>query len=338
MTGKAARILYISTQEGLYQAELNGGVAEPRLFGLQGKGGMRSPVVIDCRDPRTLYAGTGVAGMFRSKDAGATWEALNEGIIYKEIFWVEQHPQTAEIYAGTGPASVFKSTDGGESWTDAPQLRDLPETIDWTFPRAPHIAHVKGLALTPSDASRVFAAVEEGWILRSLDGGSTWEDIKAGTEFDSHSVTVMPDDPDVVISTSGRGIYKSVDGGSSFHDANKGMTQRYMTQVAVHPARPKLLFTAAAAVPPPGWRRPEGADAGFYRSEDQGESWQRLTGGLPEHIGPAPRIVANDPDDPDTFLTGMADGTIWMTEDCGESFRTVAQGLPHVTGLRVTRR
>jgi photosystem II stability/assembly factor-like uncharacterized protein len=338
MAGKANRFLYISTQEGLYETELNGGVATPRVLGLQGTGGMRSPVVIDCHDPNTLYAGTGQAGFFRSRDAGATWSAMNEGIIYKEIWWVEQHPGTAELYAGTGPASVFKSTDGGDSWADAPQLRDLPETIDWTFPRAPHIAHVKGLALTPSDSSRVFAAVEEGWILRSVDGGRTWEDIKAGTEFDSHSVTVMPDDPEVVISTSGRGIYKSVDGGDSFHDANKGMSRRYMTQVAVHPARPQLLFTASAAVPPPGWRRAEGADAGFYRSEDQGESWQQLRGGLPEHISPAPRIVASDPDDPDTFLAGMSDGTIWMTDDCGESFRTVAQGLPHVTGLRVIRR
>jgi hypothetical protein len=298
---------------------------------------MRCPLVVDYRNPSVLYAGTGQGGVFRSEDGGSTWREINQGIIYKEIWWVAQHPQTGELYAGTGPASVFKSSDGGDSWTDSPQLRDLPETRDWTFPRAPHIAHVKGLALTPGDSERIFGAVEEGWIVRSLDGGKTWQDIKNGTEFDSHSVTVMPDDPNVVISTSGTGIYKSVDGGDSFHDANRGMSRRYMTQIAVHPARPKVLFTAASAVPPPGWRRPEGADAAFFRSEDQGESWQQLGGGLPEHIAPAPRIVAGDPDDPDTFLAGMSDGSVWMTEDGGDSFRTVVTALPHVTGLRIVR-
>lgn len=338
MGSSADRILYISTQEGLFQAELNGGAGQPHLLGLQGRGGMRSPVVVDWQDPRILYAGTGQAGVFRSEDAGQTWREVNQGIIYKEVWWLEQHPKTGALFAGTGPASVFKSTDRGETWTDSPALRDLPETKEWTFPRPPHIAHVKGLALTPDDPDRIFGAVEEGWIVRSTDGGRSWQDLTNGTEFDSHSVCVMPDDPNVIVSTSGTGIYKSVDGGETFSDASKGMTQRYMTQIAVHPARPKLLFTAAAAVPPPGWRRPEGAEAGFYRSEDQGESWERLRGGLPEHIPAAPRIIVGDREEPDALFAGMSDGTIWMSDNSGESFRVILQGLPHVTGLRVVHR
>lgn len=331
-----SRIVYIGTQDGLYEADLNGGVSEPRLLGLRGKGGMRCPVVVDVKDPSRLYAGTSQAGMFRTDDGGHTWQEINEGIIYKEIWWVAQHPRSGVLYAGTGPASVFKSTDGGESWQDCPQLRSLPETREWTFPGPPHIAHVKGLALTPDDPDRIFGAVEEGWIIRSTDGGASWQDIKAGTEFDSHSVTVMPDDPNVVISTSGTGVYKSVDGGDTFYDANKGMTQRYMTQIVVHASKPKILFTAAAEVPPPFWRRPEGANAAFYRSEDQGDSWARLAGGLP--TGPAPRIVAGDPEHANTILAGLTDGSVWMTEDGGESFRTAVQGLPHVTGLRIAYR
>ena len=333
--GSTNRAVYIGTAEGLYAAELNGGLAAPRILGLQGKGGMRCPVVIDRGDPRRLYAGTAQAGVFRSEDGGTSWREINEGIIYKEIWWIEQHPKTGELYAGTGPASVFKSVDGGDTWTDCPQLRSLPETKEWTFPPPPHIAHVKGLALTPDDPTRIFGAVEEGWIIRSTDGGTTWEDIKAGTEFDSHSVAVMPDDPRVVISTSGTGIYKSIDGGDRFTDANAGMTEHYMTQIAVHPSRPKVLLTAAAAVPPPGWRRPQGAEAGFYRSADQGESWERLRGGVPEHIPAAPRFVAGDSDKADRFLIGMNDGSVWMTDDCGESFRTALSGLPPVTSLRV---
>jgi photosystem II stability/assembly factor-like uncharacterized protein len=335
MACASKRSVYIGTADGLYVSDLNGGLSEPRPLGLHGAGGMRCPVIVDIHNEQRLYAGTGQAGAFRSDDGGANWREINQGIISKEIWWIEQHPQTGELYAGTGPASIFKSSDGGETWEDCPQLRSLPETIDWTFPPPPHIAHVKGLALTPSDPRRIFGAVEEGWIIRSKDGGTTWEDIKAGTEFDSHSVIVMPDDPDVVISTSGTGIYKSVDGGDTFSDAKSGMSEHYMTQIALHPSRPKVLLTAAAAVPPPGWRRPEGAAAGFYRSEDQGETWQRLSGGLPERIAAAPRFVAGDPEDPRRFFIGMNDGSIWQTDDCGDTFELAVTGLPPVASLRV---
>jgi photosystem II stability/assembly factor-like uncharacterized protein len=338
VTSSTNRVMYIGTTEDLYRVELNGVAGEPQALGLRGKGGMRGPAVVDHLDQRRIYAGTGQAGVFRSDDEGRTWREANQGIIYKEIWWMEQHPSTGDIYAGTGPASVFRSSDGGDTWIDLPHLRDLPETRDWTFPRPPHIAHVKGLALTPSDRDRIFCAVEEGWILRSTDGGQSWQDIKAGTEFDSHSVAIMPDNPQTVISTSGTGIYKSIDGGDTFHDANTGMRERYMTQIVVHPARPNVLFTAAAAVPPPGWRRPEGAAAGFYRSEDQGDSWERLNGGLPEHFVAAPRVVAGDPEDPETFFAGMTDGSIWTTRNGGDSFETLLTGLPHVTSLRVVPR
>jgi photosystem II stability/assembly factor-like uncharacterized protein len=106
----------------------------------------------------------------------------------------------------------------------------------------------------------------------------------------------------------------------------------------VHPAQPKILLTAAASTPPPGWRRPGGAEAGFFRSEDQGESWHRLSGGLPEKVAAAPRNVASDPNDATCFLIGMHDGTVWMTEDTGDSFRQVLSGLPGVNSLRVAPR
>ena len=95
-----------------------------------------------------------------------------------------------------------------------------------------------------------------------------------------------------------------------------------------------MLFTAGAEVPPPGWRRPEGAGAGFYRSEDSGASWSRLTGGLPERIGPAPRSIAVDPASPETVFVGLNDGEIWASRDGGEAFDRIVTGLPPRAGDR----
>ena len=126
------------------------------------------------------------------------------------------------MFVGTGPASVFKSTDSGDHWTFCEQLHKLPETIDWTFPNPPHIAHVKGLALSRDDPNIVLGAIEEGWLIRSKDGGETWTTLKTGTEFDSHTVKVMADNPSVLLSTSGDGIFRSEDLGDHFVPADEG--------------------------------------------------------------------------------------------------------------------
>ena len=329
------RMLYVGTEEGLYFAEPNNGGYGLRSWGLQGKGALRSPVVVDRADPRRLYAATTRGGVHRSENGGATWHEINDGIVYKEAWCIAQHAKTGELFVGTGPSSVFKSTNGGDTWIDCEQLRSLPETRDWTFPRPPHVSHVKALALCAEDPRVIFGAVEEGWIIRSRDGGESWQNIKEGVEFDAHYVAVMPDNQDFVIATSGKGIYRSVDGGESFVDSSHGLNCRYMAQFVVHPARPKTLFTAAAAVPPSLWRRSEGAASTFYRSDNQGESWERLSGGLPTHFKAAPRAVAGDPADPNSFFVGMTDGTVWFSEDSGDSFRQILGGLPQVTSIRV---
>jgi len=329
------RILYVGTEDGLHIAEATGNEYRSRPLALQGKGAVRSPVVIDRTDRRCLYAATCRGGMHRSEDSGQTWREINDGILYKETWCVVQHPKTGELFVGTGPSSVFKSADGGDHWVDCERLRDLPETIDWTFPRPPHVSHIKGLALSPDDPMVILGAVEEGWLIRSQDGGKSWRNIKEGVEFDAHSVAVMPDDPAVVIVTSGQGVYKSTNGGDSFVDSSRGLDCRYMAQLVCHPARPKVLFSAAAAVPPPLWRRPEGAQSAFYRSENQGESWERMSGGLPDNFTAAPRATAGDPEEPNAFFVGMTDGTIWLSQDGGESFRQILGGLPSVSSIRV---
>ena len=64
MTAGSERVLYIGTAEGLYQAVPDNGGYRARAIGLQGKGALRAPVVIDWRDPRRIYAATSRAGVF----------------------------------------------------------------------------------------------------------------------------------------------------------------------------------------------------------------------------------------------------------------------------------
>jgi photosystem II stability/assembly factor-like uncharacterized protein len=328
----ASRTLYISTERGLMGGRLNGTLDDLRPLGLERYGKAWS-VVVDHRNPSRLYVGTTRGGVFRSDDAGVTWQKKSEGLYFQEVSCVVQHPLTGELYAGTRPASIFKSTDYGETWTNLDGLHTLGGMEHWTFPHAPFFPHVKAIGLANGDPKLVLGAIEEGWLVRSTDGGASWVNLTAGPEFDSHTVYAMPDNEKVLVSSSGKGVYRSEDGGDHFVPANEGLHSRYLAQIAVHPEKPKVLFTAGAEVPPPGWRRPEGARSQFYRSENQGQSWQALKGGLPNDLRAAPRVVAGDSQTPGWVMVGMQDGDLWLSRDFGESFSRIATGLPALFGI-----
>jgi photosystem II stability/assembly factor-like uncharacterized protein len=359
MATRSDRILYLGTWEGLYQAEPNGDGYKTRLLGLEspstpgeawnnhrggrsdGYGAIRTPVVVDKDDPNRLYAPTNREGMWLSEDGGKSWREINRGLLYKEVWSLAQHPRTGDLLVGTGPSAFFKSTDRGETWVEAAQLRTLPTTKNWTFPGPPYISHIKHIGICADDPSLVYGSIEEGGIVRSRDGGATWDQIDEsnGIYDDVHTVTVMPDNHQTLVSTTGKGVYRSIDGGDSWTLSSDGLEGRtYMAHLAMHPSRPNVLFTAAAGCPPPMWPKPEGANSGFFRSENQGRNWERLTGGLPEYVAPAPRCVIGDPEEPDALFAGLTDGTVWMSEDGGESFQRIVQGLPQVTSIRVAHR
>jgi len=333
MAGKQTK-LFLGVGSGLLEVTGNGSW-NVRPMGLMGTGGIRG-LVIDAKDPDRMYAATLRAGVQRSRDGGRTWEDANEGVLYLEGYSICQQPQTAELYLGTQPASVFKSSDGGDSWTDCSKLRDMEETLFWTFPQAPHIAHVRDIQVSAVDPKLVYGAVEEGWVVHSNDGGDSWVTLKQGVEFDSHAVTLMPDDVNVVLATSGFGVYRSEDGGRTFDRSDEGIKGQlgggYMSPAVVHPKRPNTLYAAAAEVPPPWWRtRKPGANSHFFRSDDQGRSWQQLQHG-DEVITGGPRAIAIDPEDPDRVFFGLMNGGLWMTEDGGKSVNKVLEGLEGPVG------
>ena len=323
--------LFLATGNAVFLAEHNGAGYDSRPLGLEGRGIVRW-ILADPSEPGRAWAATERAGVWRTDDGGRSWAEKNDGLVYKHTLSLARHPTTGDLYVGTEPACIFKSIDGGESWIELETLRRLPTRKDWTFPGPPFVAHVRGIGLSASDPQIVFGAVEEGWLVRSADGGESWVNIKDGTEFDSHTVTVLPDGK-TVVSASGHGLYRSADGGKTFENSDAGIYHPYLINVAVHPERPRVLFTAGAEVPPPGWRRPEGAGAGFYRSADGGLSWTRLTGGLPDRIGPAPRSIAMDPDAPESVFIGLNDGELWASGDGGEGFSRIASGLPPIIGI-----
>ncbi len=340
MGTRSDRKLYLGTVDGLYSADLSSEGISARLIGLGDMGILRASVVVDKDDPKRVYAGATRGGMYCSEDAGESWREINDGIFHKDVWSIVQHPTTGTLYAGASPARVYRSDDRGESWRDCPQLETLPTTKGWTGPLPPHVSRMKCLSLSSTDPDRIYGAIEEGWAVRSQDGGATWQQIDQGMDHDGHAIAAMLRDPNTVIATGGKGLYRSEDCGDSWVKLTPAdAPYRYTpADLPIHPSRPEVLYTAVSATGPGGWSRPEGPGVNFVRSEDEGRTWELIRGALPEENRSVPRGLAVDPEEPETYYMGMTDGSVWISEESGAHFRQILGGLPGVHSVTVVVR
>lgn len=293
-------------------------------------------VVVDCDDPHRWYLPTRNKGVLLSEDSGRTWAESNTGIVYRECWSLAQTP-TGRLYVGTGPVAMYASDDRGATWNLSPSLMGLPQRRTWEFPAPPYIAHIKNITVAADAPDTVFAAVEEGHLIRTTNGGIAWESLSNGVEYDSHAVCLVPGDPMTVVATSGTGIYRSTDGGDTFSNATGDITRRYLAPPVNHPDRPHVIFAGGAATAPPYWGRPRGACGGLYRSTDSGASWTRLFGGYPKDYSGAPTRLAIDPADPDRVYFAMSNGSVWRTDDSGDHIKEIASELGGIVGITVAR-
>ena len=79
-------------------------------------------LVSDLSNPRTLYASSG-DGVFKSTDAGASWQTMNTGLPDTRIVSVTIHPtQPSRLYAVAASGQVFRSANGAANWQLQGQL------------------------------------------------------------------------------------------------------------------------------------------------------------------------------------------------------------------------
>jgi photosystem II stability/assembly factor-like uncharacterized protein len=339
MSIREDRILFIGTADGLYRATPKGDGYDVEVAGLRGTGFIRFPVAVDQEDPKRMYVGATRGGVYRSIDGGDSWEPANDGVLHRDIWCVIQHPATGMLYAGASPASIYASSDRGDTWHELETLGSLRSTKQWTGPVPPHVSRMKCLDVTPADPSVIYGAIEEGWAVCSRDSGKTWEQIE-GIDHDGHMIAVMADDPSIVVSTTGKGIFRSTDAGRSWTPVSDGLEGFIYTPA--HLVRdgkdPGFLMTVVTRTGPGGFMKPEGPGAMFARSTDQGAHWQLSEKAVPDGFTGTPRALGADAESQGTYFAGMIDGSVWVSEDRGDSFRPVFHGLPQVTSVAVTYR
>jgi len=273
-------------------------------------------LAIDPQDPDTVYAGTTDSGLFKSLDGGRSWDRLSR-IAHSRVTAVAVSPVDGAVYTGTEPSSLFVSRDGGESWRELETMKELPSAPTWSFPPRPWTSHVRSIALSHQDPALIVVGIELGGILRSQDGGESWEDQRPGAYADCHSLATHPASPETFYEAGGGGFAESGDTGDTWAAADSGFALRYVWGLAVDVEDPDLVYVSAA----PGPMQAHGSGssgAAIYRRRDGGR-WEPVLEDLDEF----PYALAADPETSGALYAGLGDGSILHSRDSGASWQEI---------------
>jgi uncharacterized protein (TIGR03437 family) len=210
-----------------------------------------------------IFAGTGT-GIYRSLDNGATWNAASSGLPAGfPVYVLSLTASGGAIYAGVYGAGIYRSSDNGGTWS----------AINSGLP-AGNARNV--LSLTASGGA-IFAGTNGAGIYRSLNNGATWVEANTGLpggdgrvvrSLVAYGGTIFVGTGSFVDNINGVGIYRSVDNGATWNEANVGLP--------IGDARNVQSLTLSEGAIIAGTN-----GSGIYRSVDNGATWVEANSGLP---------------------------------------------------------
>lgn len=221
---------------------------------------------------------------------------------------------------GTSEARLLRLDDAG--FVSVPGFDEAEGRDRWFTPWGGP-PDVRSLAAGPDGT--LYANVHVGGVLRSADGGETWEPTSLEIEADVHQVLADPAAPGTVLAAIARGLAVSRDGGNRWEVHDEGLHATYCRAVALTDQGP--LVSAS--------RGHHGRDAAVYRF--LGDRFERCREGLPEWFADNLDTHCLDAHGPLAAL-GTSDGEVFLSWDAGASWELVAEGLPPVCSVLLTDR
>ena len=312
-----------------------------------------------------LYSGNGV---WKSEDRGLTWSNIQNDLDTIGFCTdIEVDPIDSQllylslitIFDSTD-ACMFKSTNGGQNWFEI-----TPEALT-----LPYILQVQVSAI---DHSVVLIGTSQDGVLKSTDGGSTWQPKNEGLR--SHEIACLAIDSltgIIYLGTYYQGIFRSTDDGESWEEISQNLHCGWFSDLAIGFDDPNLGYVIGysgffgtidggnswdivdAGIPPDHGPSAVKLDrynpasiyltvfsrtlyhtpgTGFYRSTDEGTSWEFFNAGLPDDITYSGIAITYGPEPERRIFLTSAIG-LFFSDDLGETWQICGGGLP--TNIDIT--
>jgi photosystem II stability/assembly factor-like uncharacterized protein len=312
---------------------------ELRGIGPAVSSGRISDIAVDPTDHSRIFVTVASGGVWRSTNAGTTWEPVFDGEGSYSIGCVTIDPNDPNVvWVGTGENNaqrsvsfgdgVYKSLDGGSTWTNV----GLDES-----------EHIGNIVVDPRDSDVVWVSAHgplwrpggDRGLYRTKDGGATWERVlHISDDTGVAEVRLHPDDPDTILATSYQrrrhtwtlinggpesGFHKSTDGGATWREITAGLPteDRGRMGLCISPVDTDVVYGVVDAA------RGEG---GFFRSTNRGETWEKRSSHAPG--GDYYNELFCDPANVDRVYS--MDTWMQVTHDGGATFEHVGETHKHV--------
>lgn len=290
-------------------------------------------------DPLTYYFGGTGGGVWKTEDAGQTWDNVSDGFFGGSIGAVAVSAWDPNvIYVGGGEKTVrgnvshgygvWRSTDAGKTWTSL-GLDDTRHVGRIRIhPRNPDVVYVAAMG-------HLFGPNEQRGLFRSTDGGASWEKILyVNDEVGCVDLAMDPTNPRILYASfwrvkrtpyslesggEGSSLWKSTDGGDTWTEITRNDGLPGGT-IGIN------CMTVSPLDPDRVWAIVEADDGGVFRSDDAGETWTRTSDdrNLRQRAWYYTRIYADTKDVDTVYVLNVQ---FWRSKDGGREFDAI--DTPH---------
>ena len=274
--------------------------------------------------------------------AGLKLRSIGPAFMSGRISDIAIHPQDDNIwYTAVASGGVWKTTNAGVTWKPIFDEQSTFATGCVTIdPNNPHTVWVG----TGENVGGRHLSFGDG-IYRSDDGGGTWKNMGLKTSEHISKIVIHPENSNIIwVASQGplwskggeRGLYKSVDGGKNWKRVLGNDEWTGVTEVVIDPRNPDQLYAAT-------WDRHRtvaaymggGPGSGLHRSMDGGETWEKLTVGLPaSNMGKIGLTIS--PQQPDILYAAIEldrrKGGVYRSSDRGASWTKMSDAVSGATG------
>jgi photosystem II stability/assembly factor-like uncharacterized protein len=285
-----------------------------------------SSLVVDPIDGNIVYAATGDAdgrdtpsiGVYKSIDGGATWAVT--GLTYQltDFRYIPKltidPTNGSNVYAAT-TAGVYYTRNGGTNWTKV-----LPDGNNFTVYR--------DIKLRPGSPATVYTVTDAGVCFRSVNSGVTWQAATAGLPDPATTgravLGVTAADPNIVFllaaSSTDLGIYKSVDGGSTFARLPSDSLKQFAANQAT-------FYDLVLAVSPINSNELMGGVVSVIRSTDGGATWFYTSSGPNGNANPIVHVDQHCVEYINNAIYNCSDGGLHRSPDGGVTWANLSPTL-----------